>query len=254
MQNGWMSRSQLKEFKNRQKNAAADNVNICRRCFKTDHHRNNCTQAPVVACSSCYKLNVFTTSCCQRNTRDITDQQLQTFRFAGFPVPRMFIDLNIFTKNIPALVCTGLVRSKVNLTLAKFIKGIEAFTDVEWVTEDGIDVPIYKRGNTTILNCKIENLEPGIHMVLGMDYIMSRPFRCTFDNITLNSRANWAVSHHEMVNYAYNLPRGNELYKYRLSRGQEIKPPFRQPTFKSNKKWKQYFSHQDTVKIMSNFY
>lgn len=247
-------RAQIREIQRRQIEAAEAERDICRLCYQTDHRRRVCNQARVVACSICYKLNVFTTSCCERkNRQEITDQDHQVFRLAGFPIPRLFIDINILTKNIPALFCTGTTRSKIDYTLAQFIRGFDAFTEADWlVTADGLDVPIGIRGNLTLLNCSVENLEPGIHMVLGMDYIMRRPFRCTFDNITLDSRKNWAVPHQEFISYVYNVPRGQELRRYLTRNRVELKKSYKRSTFQAKHKWKQYFSRNDAEKLQKH--
>lgn len=247
------TKAQLRESKRRQYEAAEAENDICRHCFQTDHRRSMCDQAKVVACSVCYKLNVFTTSCCEsQNRREITDHSHQVFRFAGFPIPRMFIDVNILTKNIPALVCTGTIRSKIDHTLANFLRGFDAFTEPNWLLNgDGMDVPIRTKGNYTTLSCRIEHLEPNIHMILGMDYIMNRPFRCTFDNITLNSRALWTVPHHEHIDYVYNVPRGLQLRKHLRKHGYQLKSHSTQTTFEQERTWKQYFSRHEAKNHIS---
>lgn len=237
------SRAQLREMERRQIEAAEADMDICRLCYQPDHRRRLCDQSKVVACSICYKLNVFTTSCCERkNGQEITDQHHQVFRLAGFPVPRLFIDVDILTKNIPALFCTGSMRSKIDYTLANFIRGFDAFTHTDWlITSDGLDVPIRIRGDLTFINCAVEPLEAGVHMVLGMDYIMRRPFRCTFDNITLDSRQNWAVPHQEFISYVYNVPRGLPLRKHLKKHGFNMKSGYNRSTFVTKSKYKQYF-------------
>lgn len=236
------SHSVLREKIRIQNEAAEAEADICRHCYQTDHMRRVCNEVSIVACSICYKLNVFTTWCCERkNRKEITDQVHQVLRFAGNPVPRIFIDVNILFKNIPALINTGLTRSVIDYSLARYIRGFDAFTEDDWLkTATGMKVPIRLRRVEHYIDCRIRNLEPGIHLELGMDFLMLLPFRLTFDNITLNTKANWATTHHEEINYVYNMPRGYELRKWLHKHNFKMQKRSIRKTFET-KGWKQSF-------------
>lgn len=235
--------AQRRENRRRQEEAAERDQDICRSCFQVDHRRSACNQVPIVACSECYKMNVFTTNCCQRNGREEIQGQRQVLRFAGFPIPRMFMDVNVLTVNIPALIDTGSERSSIDSYLANMMTDMQIFGDTEdcFKTSTGMSVPIGIRGTVHWMNCEIKRLPPTIHLVLGMDYFMMRPFSFTFENVTLNSRRNWPIRHHEETNYVYNTPRGQELRQY-LGRRRDYRfqSSSRKRTFD---RYRQYFSN-----------
>ena len=224
---------------------AEEQQQICRRCYDTDHSRTECDRTGIVACSICYRMNVFTSNCCERGKyKEITDVQHQVFRLAGTPIPQLFVDVEIFMKNIPGLVNTGSTQTKISPQLFNYIISFdELIADKKRESQKFIMVPITLRKSTFDIKCKVEHLTPKIHLELGMDYLMQRPFEFKFDNITLNSRQSWVADSHEEFDYLYNKPKGKKLKTFLRKKEQDLFKGTTRRTFPSP--YKQYFHRSE---------
>lgn len=135
----------------------------------------------------------------------------QSLRFVGIPVSRPFIDVTINKKTVPGLMDTGSTQSRIDETIARFVLNLSVFRNPEVVIPEVVKVTV-RRGETEIpLRCKVEQLEPGVHLMLGMDFFYFFPFDMTITNIEINSRKFWKNQHHRVVGYVYNHKRGRIL-------------------------------------------
>lgn len=233
-------RREIEERRRQRELEAERDRDICRRCFQTNHNRRFCVGVPTVACSICFRLNVFTTWCCGRKNREEIAGQRQAFRFAGTP-PRPFIDVNVMTMNIPALFDPGSPRSRIDSRLAQELKKFEIFCDPpdNFYTSTGMSVPIGIRGDIFWLDCQVTSLEPTVHLALGMDYFMHNPFEVKFDTVKLHSANLWKTAHHEQIAYVYNTTRGASLRTWLINHGYTLQPDTYRPAFN---RYRQYFS------------
>lgn len=208
-----LPRREIEERRRRREFDAEMDRDICRRCYQPDHNRRQCSGVGTVACSICFRLNVFTTWCCARGIREEIAGQRQVFRFVGNP-PRAFVDVNVMTMNVPALFDSGSIRSRIDAKLACELSTFQVFCDRpdNFSTPTGMSVPIGIRGQIMWIDCLVvPQIEPTIHLALGMDYFSCNPFEISFDSVKLNSARVWTNSHHEEIAYAYNHPRGTPL-------------------------------------------
>lgn len=230
------------EFLRRRRLMRDMEIEVCRRCYSTGHHRRFCNGIPTVACSICFRLNVFTSDCCHPGAKKDIGGEVQVFRFCGGPIPRLFIDVSVFTNYVPALVNTGLIRSRINFKLADLLKRFQKFGDDQncLITFSGIAVPIYCNGNLVWLDCETSRLAPTIHLELGMDYLTKCPFELKLYSVSLNSEKHWVTRHNEEFGYVYNHPRGIQLRRFLSKHGYHMKDNFFRTAFD---RYKTFFSN-----------
>ena len=214
-------------------------VEICRRCFQAAHHRKECDEISIVACTDCYRQNYFTTSCICKNKLNVA----QTLRMCGMPLGRIFIDVNVLTKNIPALINTSIIKSRVDPYLCNFIQDISAFTEnKKWMSSaQGVNVymDLYN-GTEFSLLCDVMPLSEGIHIHLGMDFLLKVNAQFSFDAINLDMCNNMATTHQDEVMFAFNHNKGHHLKNKLEDLGYELPPNYRRTPFTDGRK--QFFS------------
>lgn len=237
--------SVIRAMKEKQELAVAFDRDVCRKCFQTDHKRQHCKETPVIACTTCFLMNVFTTLCCENGDREEIAGKRLIFRLAGSP-PRLFADVNVLTMNIPALFDPGSKRSRIDGRLAKDLLTFQVFSDTPnfFKTPTGMKVPIGLKGEVIWIDCEVTSIEPTIHLALGADYFQKKPYEVTFENITLNSTKNWATKHHEDRQYVYNTHRGADLRKWLLDQGRTLEERTRPQAVS---RYRQYFSNNPAI-------
>lgn len=152
-------------------------VKICRQCFQPGHTSQYCLQPRAIACNRCYRLNFFTTQCCDAPEKD-EELYHQAFRLSKtYGTPHFFIDLDIFGKNVPALISTGITTSRINYQLLMFAREQKGdYEEKKYPSKQTLIVPIRLRNFFVSLECEImESLECHARIELGQDFLRERP-------------------------------------------------------------------------------
>lgn len=161
-------------------------VKICKRCFRPGHSSELCLRDQAIACTRCFRLNFFTTNCCDAPEKS-DETYNQAFRIAGSLHPQFYIDLEVFGHNVPCLVSTGIIQSKVDHQMLVFLREQDGDHDeIRSPNSWTIRVPMRLRCFHATLRCNIEEtLGSGVRLELGLDFLRERPFTFKLEGLWL---------------------------------------------------------------------
>lgn len=192
---------------------------------------------PVVACSSCYRMNFFTTNCVCSSPVIEPGQALQ---MCGTMICRPFMDVIILGEPIPALVNTSIIKTKIDLQVAKHI--ISLFYEDSNSIPNELDVPFKIGVKTFYLKCNVGSFdESDVHIHLGMDFLSLQKFRMKSGNVTLYGHSRWTTHTPDEVQFAYNKPYGNYLRKNLEKLDHSMLPRYSRPALPDTH-YRKYFS------------
>lgn len=172
------------------------------------HNRGQClSEAPVIACTSCYRMHFFTTNCICKSP---VFEPGQALRMCGPQLGRPFMDVTILSVPIPALINTTLTQTQIDVKVAKHIMSLLCDEPTEIPKE--MDVPFTQGTNSTTLRCKVGDFdERDVHIHLGMDFLLRQHLRLKSGGVTLYGHSRWSTDHPNDVQFAYNAPYGKHL-------------------------------------------
>lgn len=183
----------------------------CIICFQSHALDHSCKHIKVVACKSCYKMNVHTSQC--NCTRRNQKEPPQTIRLVGESNgPRWYFDVTIYEKSFPALINSTIIRNSINYNMSVWIQANSYATINTDLTE--ISVAFNIKGALVSMMCdirkyQVENIE------LGSEFLKYIGYKFVFDGVTIDSKKSVIVSNPYEIDYVYNLPSiGKDLRHY----------------------------------------
>lgn len=208
-------------------------IKPCFHCYGTDHNTDlKCTKNGIVSCTKCFRLNVFTAKCnCQKPTQR---SPMQVLRFVGKrSAPKMYVDLLLHDKIIPALLNTSIDTSRVNAEFANWWQSIS--TDSIYCDVNTIMIETVRKGLLMNIQCDVINSQEN-YIELGTDFMMATGFSMTLEGVSVDSKHSPILSSPHLMEYVYNLRhRGDDLRtylnskKFFLKQGRIHRPSFKLP-------------------------
>lgn len=183
---------------------------ICDICFQKHSPRVSCTNSEIIACNSCFRLNVRSSNCtCEHYAYNSP----QILRLVGSKSsPFWYVDVQIFDQAFPAMINTSIIKCRISLQLSVWIQ----MTSNGVVDDDAtqILVPISREdGRIAEVKCDINKSQTEM-IELGQQYLKYFGYTLTLGNDTINSQTSPIAKHSQEVNFIYNLPEGQDLRNY----------------------------------------
>lgn len=202
----------------------------CFYCYKTGHSTDvKCTSNGIIACRTCFKMNVFTKKCnCKHPKMPHPPQEL---RLIGKPTcPKIYLDLLIHDTVIPCLLNTSITRSRVNIKLANWLQSVS--TDSIYHNLNTIFIKTSRKGFLLKIPCTISETQLE-HIELGTEFMTAAGFVLTIEGASIESNKSPILSDPYEIEYVYNLEnRGRDLRNYLtekkffLKKGRITRPTF----------------------------
>lgn len=188
---------------------------LCIRCFSLGHLREDgCgNNEPQIACSKCYRMNLFSQNCVCSNIIRTNAQKGMTLRLSDESCPRPYIDVIFGGKVIPALINTSSYKSSINLEALDLINAERRKAELSEFSYPGtLEYTICRRNRYLKLLFTISNNQPQL-LKLGMQFLMKSGFSMTVDRVTISHKS--AVTTSPLtIDFLYNRPQGFQLRKY----------------------------------------
>lgn len=198
-------------IRNRRGATVADD--LCLRCFEFGHRRGcYCGNEPIVACGKCFRMNYFTMNCPCSRPSDVLDDQM-SLRLVGGSAPRPFIDVMIGFTTYPALLNTGLVRTRINSLVLENINFFREQMELPLAVFPGlVRFNVRRRHREVELEMEIRPHQP-CPIELGMDFMMAIGFSLNVDRVNLNQHSP-RVAGFNTIDYIYNHSQGRQLRRW----------------------------------------
>lgn len=183
----------------------------CPHCFRQGHTKDVCNRFRMIACASCFRLNVVTSKCnCNDRRKPLP---LQVPRLVGDHTgPHWYIDLQIFGTIVQAMINTSIKRCSINESLALWVQS-KSSRVIDELSEE-IRVPIERKGSSFEIRCQISKIqvEP---LEVGTAFLKYFGYQFTFDGTTIDSDKSFIASHPNEIEYVYNVKTfGKDLREY----------------------------------------
>lgn len=184
---------------------------LCLNCYRTGHHRQSCTYQGIIACSICFRANVFTQTCnCKKPHKP---KPKQTLRFVEDNL--MYIDVEIHGREFQALINTSSKITRIGNTV------------LNWLFERGysskeehpsyLTIPIITHGQPIKITCKVQRFLEN-SMELGTDFLARQGFKFQLGNLQLDSRRSPIMRGPSQYEYLYNMKPWGDTLKHYLER------------------------------------
>lgn len=180
---------------------------VCDVCFQKHSPRTACTSSEIIACKTCFRINVRSSNC---TCDHLNYKSAQSLRMVGSTSgPFWYVDIQIFDQPFPAMINTSIFKCRVNHQLSVWIQ----MTSNDAVDDEASEilVPITcKDGQIAEVQCEIDKTQVEM-MELGQQYLKYFGYVLTIGEDTINSQTSTIALHRQEVNYVYNLPEGQAL-------------------------------------------
>lgn len=185
---------------------------LCIRCFCIGHRREDgCgSNEPHIACSQCFRMNIFSQNCVCSNCFKTLSQKGMTLRLSDGKCPRPYIDVIFGGRIIPALINTSSYRSSINLEALELINAERRLAELSEFTYPGtLEYKIRRRNRTLTLLFTINATQPQL-LKVGMQFLMRSGFALTIDRVTISQRSAVTTNPYT-IDFLYNRPQGYQL-------------------------------------------
>lgn len=181
---------------------------ICLRCFRYDHHRSECSNDPIITCSTCFALNYLTRDCCKLPRRP-NDEYFQSFRLVGNEKTRFFTDIQVGNKMVAALIDTNRTQTVIDWVVADVFR--QQTSRFRFIPAMFCEVEL-PRPNPATLKCKITTLPGDLRIILGMDYLAQRHVQLTLSDVKLLPREGKTVARSPAARFKIDAVLGSKSY------------------------------------------
>uniref|UniRef100_T1GFZ6 Cytochrome P450 n=1 Tax=Megaselia scalaris TaxID=36166 RepID=T1GFZ6_MEGSC len=172
-------------------------------------------------------------------TRAFFSEPGQALRMCGELLSRPFMDVTIMANTYPALIDTSSLQTKISSNVSSMVAALT----LQQVQDGNIQVQFQIGSKFFPTLCKVQSLEEGIDIQLGMDVLYQQHFRLRINGTTIYGHNRWTTQHPDDVQFAYNLPLGKHLRQKLIKLGYELQDPYSRRNLQDD--WKQrrtYFS------------
>ena len=204
----------------------------CFHCYQSGHSRTTkCTSNGIIACTSCFRLNVFSKKCTCKNLQNGSSQQV--LRIVGNKtMHKWYLDITIFDIIMPARINPLIARSQVSQSFANWLQANNHQPHDDTTT---IIIITRRQGRMMRIECDISSSQDE-HIQLGMDFMIQIGYTFTMKGVSIVSNNTPVMSNKYETEYVYNLPSvGKDLRNYLnnkrffLKKGRVIKPVLQYP-------------------------